>query len=489
MAMVDPATVQGTQPHYQPVTPAIVAELRRIVGESYVIYDEPERMLDYAHDEVAGEEHAHMPEVVIKPASAEEISEVVKLANRERIPVTPRGAGSGLSCGAVPVYGGILLSVERMNRILEIDRDNLVVIVEPGVITSEISEAIKEHGLFYAGYPMSVELCYIGGNIAENAGGGRAIKYGVTGRYVLGLEVVLPTGEIVQLGGKRVKDVTGYDLIHLMVGSEGTLGIFTKITLRLLPLPKARVVLLIPFEDVPTAIGAVTQIITQGRIIPSSVEFMDALSVKTAYEYIGERPPHPNIGAMLLIEVDGNSEEQVEIEYNAIIDLCLDLGALDIYVGNTTSTERKMWRVRQEMADAFKALCPIQSVEDIVVPMAQIPDLMPELERLSQKYDVLIPCFGHAGDGNLHATVIKKPETPMKEWQKKLPKILEELYVAVARLGGTLSGEHGIGSKRSRYLPLVMDSVVIELQRRIKKTFDPLNILNPGKIFPPADTE
>ena len=474
---------------YNPVTPAIVAELRRIVGESYVIYDEPERMLDYAHDEVAGEEHAHMPEVVTKPTTAEDISEVVKLANRERIPVTPRGAGSGLSCGAVPVYGGILLSVERMNRILEIDRGNLVVVVEPGVITSAINEAIKEHGLFYAGYPMSVELCYISGNVAENAGGGRAIKYGVTGRYVLGLEVVLPTGEIVQLGGKRVKDVTGYDLIHLMVGSEGTLGIFTKITLRLLPLPKARVVLLMPFEDVSTAIGAVPQIMTQGRIIPSSVEFMDALSVKTAYEYIGERPPHPNIGAMLLIEVDGNSEEQVEIEYNTIIDLCLDLGALDIYVGNTTSIERRMWRVRQEMADAFKAICPIQSLEDIVVPMAQIPDLMPELERLSQKYDVLIPCYGHAGDGNLHATVIKKPETPMEEWLEKLPKILEELYVAVAKLGGTLSGEHGIGSKRSRYLPLVMDPVVIDLQRRIKKTFDPLNILNPGKIFPPADTE
>jgi glycolate oxidase len=336
---------------------------------------------------------------------------------------------------------------------------------------------------------MSVELCYIGGNVAENAGGGRAIKYGVTGRYVLGLEVVLPTGEIVQLGGKRVKDVTGYDLIHLMVGSEGTLGIFTKIILHLLPLPKARVVLLIPFEDVPTAIAAVPKIMTQGRIIPTSVEFMDALSVKTAYEYIGERPPHPNIGAMLLIEVDGNSEEQVEIEYNAIIDLCLDQGALDIYVGNTASTERRMWRLRMEMAEAFQAICPVQSVEDIVVPMAQIPDLMPELERLSHKYDVLIPCFGHAGDGNLHATIVKKPDTPMEEWGEALPMILEELYMAVADPGGTISGEHGIGSKRSRYLPLVLDPVVIELQRRIKKTFDPLNILNPGKIFPPADAE
>lgn len=469
---------------YNPVTPVIAAELSDIVGERYVIFNEPERMIDYAHDEVAGEEYAHMPEVVVKPASAEEISQIMRLANRELIPVTPRGAGSGLSCGAVPLYGGILLSLERMNHILEIDRENMVAVVEPGVITNDINEAIKEYGLFYAGYPMSVELCFIGGNVAENAGGGRAIKYGVTGRYVLGLEVVLPTGEIIHLGGKRVKDVTGYDLIHLLVGSEGTLGIFTKITLRLLPLPAERVVLLIPFADVPSAIAAVPRIMTLGHMIPSAVEFMDRLSVQTAYEHIGERPPQPDIGAMLLIEVDGYSKEQVEAEYNAVIDLCLELGALDVYVGNTPATERRMWRPRQEMAEAFKAICPVQSLEDIVVPLAQIPALMPELERLSQKYDVLIPCYGHAGDGNLHATVVKRPETPMEEWQEKLPAILEDLYIIVSRLGGTISGEHGIGSKRSRYLQLVMDPTVIELQRRIKRAFDPNNILNPGKIFP-----
>ncbi len=469
---------------YNPVTPAVVAELSDIVGERYVIFNEPERMIDYAHDEVAGEEYAHMPEVVVKPASAEEISQIMRLANRELIPVTPRGAGSGLSCGAVPLYGGILLSLERMNHILEIDRENMVAVVEPGVITNDINEAIKEYGLFYAGYPMSVELCFIGGNVAENAGGGRAIKYGVTGRYVLGLEVVLPTGEIIHLGGKRVKDVTGYDLIHLLVGSEGTLGIFTKITLRLLPLPAERVVLLIPFADVPSAIAAVPRIMTLGHMIPSAVEFMDRLSVQTAYEHIGERLPHPDIGAMLLIEVDGYSKEQVEAEYNAVIDLCLELGALDVYVGNTPATERRMWRPRQEMAEAFKAICPVQSLEDIVVPLAQIPALMPELERLSEKYNVLIPCYGHAGDGNLHATVVKKPETPLEEWQEKLPAILEDLYIIVSRLGGTISGEHGIGSKRSRYLQLVMDPTVIELQRRIKRAFDPNNILNPGKIFP-----
>ena len=469
---------------YQPVTPAVAEELRAIVGERYVIYGDPERMENYAHDEVAGEEYAHMPEVVVKPRTAEEISRIMRLANRERIPVTPRGAGSGLSCGAVPIYGGILLSLERMNRILEIDRENLVVVVEPGVITNEINEAVQEYGLFYAGYPMSVESCFVGGNVAENAGGGRAVKYGVTGHYVLGLEVVLPTGEIVRLGGRRGKDVTGYDLIHLMVGSGGALGIFTQITLRLLPLPRARVVLLVPFPDVETAIAAVPRVMAQGRLVPSAVEFMDRLSVQTAYEFLNERPPHPDIGAMLLVEVDGYSREQVETEYNAVVEVCLEAGALDVYVGDNPATERRMWRPRQNLAEAFKVVCPVQSLEDIVVPLAQIPALMPELEHLSQKYGVLIPCYGHAGDGNLHATVIKRPEMPMEEWEEKLPAILTELYEVVARLGGTISGEHGIGSKRAEYLPLVMDPVLIELQRRIKRAFDPLNILNPGKIFP-----
>jgi glycolate oxidase len=472
------------QHEYRPVTPAIVAQLRAIVGEQHVIFDDPIRMQDYAHDEVAGAEHAHMPEIVVKPDTSKQIADIMRLANHERIPVTPRGAGSGLSCGAVPVCGGILLSLERMNRILEIDRENMVVVVEPGVVTNDINEAVKEYGLFYAGYPMSVEMCFIGGNVAENAGGGRAIKYGVTGRYVLGMKVVLPTGEIVQLGGKRVKDVTGYDILHLMVGSEGTLGIFTRIILRLLPLPMTRVVLLIPFADVTTAIAAVPKIMTQGRIVPASVEFMDRLSVQTAYDHLGERPPHPNIGAMLLVELDGNSQEQVEAESNAIVDLCLEAGALDVYVGNTPATEKKMWHPRQIMAEAFKAICPVRSLEDIVVPLAQIPHLMPELERLSQQYDVLIPCYGHAADGNLHATVVKRPETPLEEWQTKLPQVLEDLYLVVARLGGTISGEHGIGSKRARYLPLVMDPALIALQRRIKQAFDPLNILNPGKVFP-----
>jgi glycolate oxidase len=469
---------------YGLVTAEIAAELREIVGAQAVIYGQPERMLSYAHDEVAGEEHAHMPDVVVKPENAAQVAAVMRLANRERIPVTPRGGGTGLSGGAVPVYGGIVLSVERMDRILEVDRENMAITVEPGVVTHEINLQVAKLGLFYAGYPMSLESCFVGGNVAENAGGGRAIKYGVTGRYVLGLEVVLPTGEIVQLGGKRVKDVTGYDLLHLMVGSEGTLGIITRITLRLLPAPAARAVLLVPFPDVATAIAAVPQVMTLAHLVPASVEFMDRLSVETAYRFLGEALPHSNVGAMLLIEVDGNSQQQVEAEYEAVAELCLEAGALDVYVGNTADTERKMWRPRQNLAEAFKAISPVQSLEDIVVPLAQIPALMPELERLSREYGVLIPCYGHAGDGNLHATPLKRPETPLEEWHVRLPDLLADLYRVVARLGGTISGEHGVGSKRAAYLPLVMDPLLIELQRRIKAVFDPLNILNPGKIFP-----
>jgi len=470
---------------YQPVTQSVVEQLKGIVGQSNVLHDDPLAMDDYAHDEVTGQAYAHMPEAVVKPENAEQISEILKLANRERIPVTPRGAGSGLSGGAVPIYGGIVLSLERMNRILEIDRENMVAVVQPGVVTNEINDAIEDYGLFYAGYPMSVELCFVGGNVAENAGGGRAIKYGVTGRYVLGLEVVLPTGEIVRLGGKRVKDVTGYDMIHLMVGSEGTLGVFTEITLRLLPRPTARAVLLVPFPDTPTAIGAVPRVMTEGRIVPTSVEFMDQRSIEAAYDYTGERMPHPDVGAMLLIEIDGTSEERVDHDMNTIIELCLELGALDIFVGNTPRDERRMWRPRQEMAEALKAISPVQSLEDIVVPMAQIPDLVPELNRLSETYDVLIPCYGHAGDGNLHATIVKKPKMSMEAWESTLPEILRELYTVVSKLGGTISGEHGIGSKRASYLPLVVDEKLVKLQRNIKKVFDPLDILNPGKIFPP----
>jgi len=469
---------------YQKITQPILTELIEIVGEKHLIFDQAEKLAAYSHDEVADPAFAHMPEVVVKPASAIEISKIMRLANKYHIPVTPRGAGSGLSGGAVPVYGGIVLSVERMNRILEIDKENLVAVVEPGVVTNEINNVIKDDGLFFAGYPMSVESCFIGGNVAENAGGGKAIKYGVTGRYVLGLEVVLPSGEIVELGGKLSKDVVGYDLVHLMIGSEGTLGIFTKIYLKLLPLPTAKTDLLVLFPDAQTAMKNVPLIMRNGRIIPTAIEFMDQLSVQTTCKYLNEELPYEKAGAMLLIEVDGSSEQQVEQEYETIGRLCEENGAIEVYVALNHTTQERVWAVRRNIAEAFKVFSPVQSLEDIVIPFARIPDILPRLDELSQRYPVVIPCYGHAGDGNVHVTLVKKPDLPMEQWVGVEHEVLIELYKIARELGGTISGEHGIGSKRREFLPIVMSSELMDLQRQIKAVFDPNQILNPGKIFP-----
>jgi glycolate oxidase len=467
---------------YAPVTEEVVHELAAIVGPRFVVTD-PEKMEPYSHDEVAGAEHAHLPEAVVKPLTAEEVAAVVKLANRRRIPVTPRGAGSGLSGGAVPVYGGIVLSLERMNHILEVDQENMMAVVEPGVVTNDINERLAPVGLFYAGYPMSLETCYIGGNVAENAGGGKAVKYGVTERYVLGLQVVTPTGEIMELGGKRVKDVTGYNLLKLMVGSEGALCVITRITLRLLPLPRNQVALLVPFADVPSAIAAVPRIMTQAGVIPAAIEFMDRLSVHTSCRYLNEQLPYEQAGAMLLIEVDGSDEETVRRDYESIGELCLECGAQEVYVADNHTTRERLWRIRRNIAEAFKAASPHQSLEDIVVPPAAIPRIMPELERIAGRYGVQIPCYGHAGDGNLHATVVRSPDDSMEAWRGKLPQALTELYLAARALGGTISGEHGIGSKRREFMHLVASEAELDMMRRIKRALDPNNILNPGKIF------
>jgi glycolate oxidase len=472
------------QTKYNPVTPEICEKLVEIVGEYNVILDDENKLEAYSHDEVADLSYAHLPEIVVKPTTAEQISEIMKLANREMIPVTPRGAGSGLSGGAVPVFGGILLSVEKMNQIIEVDTDNLIAVVEPGVVTNEINEQVKEHNLFFAGYPMSVEACYIGGNVAENAGGGKAIKYGVTGRYIMGLEVVLPSGEIVQFGGKCVKNVSGYDMVNLMVGSEGTLGIFTKIFIKLLPLPKTKADLLVLFKTTDEAIGMVPRIMTTTGIIPTTVEFMDQLSIKTSCEYLNESLPYQDAGAMLLIEIDGTDRTQVEYEFETVGDLCQEHGAIEVYVATNHTTQERIWSVRRNIAEAFKVYSPIQSLEDVVVPFADIPKILPVLDELSREFDVVIPCYGHAGDGNLHVTIIKKPEMSLDVWAELEPKILTALYKKVICLGGSISGEHGIGSKRKQYLELMMSPAVMSLQKRIKQVFDPNNILNPGKIFP-----
>ncbi|MGM0651864.1 MAG: lactate racemase domain-containing protein [Bacillota bacterium] len=318
-----------------------------------------------------------MPEVVVKPSSAEELSAILKLANREMIPVTPRGAGSGLSGGAVPLSGGILVSTERMNKIIEIDKKNLIAVLEPGVITNDFNDEVQKENLFFAGYPMSIEMCYIGGNVAENAGGGRAIKYGVTGRYITGLEVVLPSGEICTFGGKRVKDVTGYNILQLMIGSEGTLGIFSKIFVKLLPLPKAKIDMMVLFEDAQSAIDAVPLIMNTMRIIPTGIEFMDKISLDTTSEFLNEKKRYEDAGAILIIELDGNDADQIREECLDIGELCLDNGALDAFVAEGPADQEKIWKVCRHAAEAFKAISPVQSLEDIVVPVSNIPELLP----------------------------------------------------------------------------------------------------------------
>jgi glycolate oxidase len=467
---------------YNPVSRRIVESLVEIAGKKNVVID-PDKLKAYSHDETPADRYGHMPEVVVTPQTTVQVAEVVKLANLELIPVTPRGAGSGLSGGAIPVLGGIVLSLEKMNRILEIDYENMVMVLEPGVVTNDVNEKIAEKGLFFAGYPMSIETCFIGGNVAENAGGGRAVKYGVTGRYVLGLELVTPTGEVVELGGKRVKDVTGYDLKQLIVGSEGTLGIVTRIIVKLLPLPTARVDLLVLFQDVRAAIAMVSKIMRDTRIIPTSIEFMDELSVKTSCRYLNELLPYEEAGAMLLIEVDGNSETQTEEDAERIGELCLENGAIEVYVADNRTTQERVWSVRRNIAEALMVLSPHLSIEDIVVPVSAIPDIIPELKRIADRYNILIPCYGHAGDGNLHATLVKNPESSMKKWYEIEQEAVRDLYEVTKKLGGTISGEHGIGSKRKHYMKDMMSPVELELMRKIKKAFDPNNIMNPGKII------
>ena len=468
--------------NYGRVNDSIIQELKKICGEANV-NAEPEKMEAYSHDETPAEDYGHMPDVVVHPASTEEVSRIMQLANRERIPVTPRGAGSGLSGGAIPIYGGIVLSVERMNRIIETDYENMMIVVEPGVVTNEINGIVAERGLFFAGYPMSLESCFVGGNIAENAGGGKAVKYGVTGQYIMGMELVIPTGEIVKLGGKVIKDVSGYDLKKLIVGSEGTLGIVTRATIRLTPMPKEKTVLLVLFPDIPSAIAMVPKIMTEAGIVPTSIEFMDQLSVHTSCDYLNEQLPYRNAGSMLLIEVDGTQRDRVDDDGEIIGEMCFEGGAFEVYVADNYTTQERVWSVRRNIAEAFKVYSPEQSLEDIVVPVGSIVKLMPEIARISKKHGLQMPTYGHAGDGNLHTTLVKPPQWSHDQWLRREEEILHELYTEVHKLGGKLSGEHGIGSKRKDYLDESLDPTELMLMKKIKGAFDPNGIMNPGKIF------
>jgi glycolate oxidase len=467
---------------YNKVTPELIEALRQIVGPDNVLAG-PERAEDmdrYAHDEVVGLRAD--PEVVVRATSAEQVAGIFRLAQGERVPVTPRGAGYGLSGGAVPVCGGIVLSLEKMNHILEIDPHNLMVTVEPGVITGDIHRAVEAAGLFYPPDPASLDSCSIGGNVAECAGGPRAVKYGVTKDYVCGLEAVLPSGEIVHLGGKLVKDVTGYNLTQLLVGSEGTLAVVTKIILRLVPLPKIQVDLLVPFDSFQQAAATVSAIIAE-RITPTTIEFMEQDSVLAVERLLEKEVPFDDAAAHLLIQLDGNSSEAVDADYELVGQICLDHGARDVLVAKDKRTRDRLWEARRKIIEALKHASPVNHMEDIVVPRAEIPLLLQGIKEIAARHAVRIICFGHAGDGNVHVNVLKD-DMPLELWEPLVPELSREIYALTLSYGGKLTGEHGIGVTRRAYLPLALDRAQIDLMRGIKAVFDPACILNPGKIFP-----
>jgi len=482
-SLEDAATMNTETISYNRLTSDIAEELRAIVGGDYVVFSDDFALEPYSHDEIRDSEYSHMPEAVVRPRNAAEISQIFRLACSRRFPVTPRGAGSGMSGGAVPVHGGVVLLTDRMCSVLDYDRQNMTITVEPGVITSSINELVRADGLYYAGYPMSYQSCTIGGNVAENAGGAKAIKYGVTGRYVMGAQCVTPAGDIIELGGKRVKDVTGYDLLHLLVGSEGTLVVFTAITLRLIPLPGESVDILATFRSVDDAISAVPAIIVEGKVIPASIELMDHISVEITCRYLGESFPAPEAEATLLITFEGGAGEAMDGMLEKVGDICTEKGAMDILVADTPSKSEKLWKVRRSIADAVNAGNQHVSTEDIVVPIARIPELIREISALSARHGIVIPCYGHAGDGNLHATLLKPESWSADDWNERSAAVLAELYGITVSLGGTISGEHGIGHKRKAYMQMVFSREVLELMKAVKRAFDPLNILNPGKIF------
>ncbi len=457
----------------------VVTELKNILGEQFVYVDEESRN-KYAHDET---ENLHfLPDVVIKPITSLEISTVMKLCNQYKIPVTPRGAGTGLSGGALPLKGGVLISFERMNKIIEIDERNLQVTTEPGVITEVLQNAVKEKGLFYPPDPSSKGSCFIGGNIAENSGGPKAVKYGVVKDYVLNLEVVLPTGEIIWTGANVLKNATGYNLTQLMVGSEGTLGLVTKIVLKLIPHPKHDLLMLVPFNDLEKAGEAVSAIFRAG-FTPSALELIEIDALKIVSKYLDNTmiPVTDEMAAHLIIEVDGNHPENLFSEMEAIANLLTEFECGEVFFAEDAIQKEALWKLRRRAAEAVK-IDGYTIEEDTVVPRAELPKLIRGVKELGKQYHFNVVCYGHAGDGNLHIR-IKKPGSIYSLNNQEVIPALKALFALVKSLGGTISAEHGIGVIQKEFMDIVYTPVELELMRGIKKIFDPNNILNPGKIF------
>lgn len=464
---------------FKEITPDILEELKELLPSSIVLLDR-ESLHKYGQDET--EDLVYMPEVVVKPCTTEEVAKLVSFCNKHTISLTPRGAGTGLSGGALPINKGIVLSMERFNKIIEIDERNLQATVEPGVINQVFQEAVIEKGLFYPPDPASKGSCFLGGNIAENSGGPKAVKYGVTKDYVLNLEVVLPTGEIIWTGANVLKNSTGYNLTQLIIGSEGTLGIITKIVFRLIPYPTKNLVLLVPFYSAEQACEAVSAVFRAG-ITPSGMEFMERDAIDWTLKYVHDVNINikPDIQAHLLIEVDGNDLDVLLKECEKITEVVSQYNCDEILFAESTEQKNSLWKLRRSVAEAVKANS-VYKEEDTVVPRAELPKLLKGVKEIGKKFGFKSVCYGHAGDGNLHVNIIKEGMSD-EDWNTKLNLGIREVFKLCVSLGGTISGEHGIGLVQKEYMDLAFSPKAIEIQKEIKKLFDPKGIINPGKIF------
>lgn len=466
------------------VTEDVAGKLESIVGKENIILDE-ERRLDYGHDKT--EDYSFLPDIVLKPGSPEEISAILRICNEHQIPVTPRGAGTGLAGSALPVSKGILLSMERFNAILSIDELNLQATVEPGVITEVFQNAVKEKGLFYPPDPASRGSCFLGGNLSNNSGGPKAVKYGVTRDYVLNLEVVLPTGEIIWTGANVLKNSTGYNLTQLFCGSEGTLGIITKIVFKLRGYPQKNVLMLIPFATSEEACRAISAIFVSG-ITPSGMEFFEREAIDRTLDYCDRVLNTPvttrfteGMDAYLLCELDGNDEEALMRDAEKVMTVVEKFRIGEVLFAESNAQKEELWKVRKNVSPAVNWYTLTKS-DDVVVPRGNLPKLIAGIKAIGSQYGFNTVCFGHLGDGNLHVNILKE-DISTEDWETKVPEGIGEIFKLAVGLGGTLSGEHGIGIAKKPYMSIAMSEVNLNLMRGIKKVFDPNGILNPGKIF------
>jgi len=454
-----------------------IQTLTQIVGKKNIVVDRDD-MESYCRDE-SPTSTRHYPEAVVKPATTKEVSSILALANVVKIPVTPRGAGTGVSGGAVPIHGGIVLSLERMNRIKEIDADNFIVVAQPGLRLMDLCQAVEAEGLYYPLYP-GEKSAFIGGNVATNAGGMRAVRYGVTRNFVLGLEAVLSTGQIVRTGGKYVKCSTGYDLTQLLVGSEGTLAVITEVMLKLSTPPGLREILWVPFTSLRQAIKTVPEILKLGVPV-IGLEFLEKDIIDMIEVYVERKIPFSEHPAFLMVILEGSSSDEVYDSANKIAGVCTRNGAVDVYIPTGERSKRELLEAREKMFPAIRRYDPIEVV-DVVVPRSRIADFVSCIKEIAIRYKIPITAPGHAGDGNVHLHLMGRG-IDVDDWKAKVPKMMDEIYSAGVAMGGTISGEHGLGYEKKKYLSIAMDDAKINLMRNLKKAFDPNLILNPGKVF------